>query len=374
MRGLVAAIATAGVFGVTIGLTMPLLALVLEGRGYGETLIGLNSAATFVGILLLSPVAFGLIRRVGLARAMLGGLLICALCLLLLSRFDSYGGWLLLRFVFGGAEGLLFVAAETWINAAVAERLRSRMTAFYITALALGFACGPLLIAATGIDGVLPYACGAALTLAGLLPLAIGWGEAPRIDGEPSRGIFALMRLVPLPMAAAALFGLLDGGLLSLLAVVGLAIGLYIAGAARLVTVLVLGGVALQLPVAWLADHTDRRLVLAVCGAVGAAALAAIAILAARAWLLDGLLFVIGGMIGCYWVLGMTLVGERFRDADLAGATVGLTIAYGIGSVAGPAIGGLAMELWGTDGLMLALALVTGAFAVFAFARRRGVE
>ena len=50
MRGLVAAIATAGVFGVTIGLTMPLLALVLEGRGYGETLIGINSAATFVGI------------------------------------------------------------------------------------------------------------------------------------------------------------------------------------------------------------------------------------------------------------------------------------------------------------------------------------
>ena len=373
MRGLVAAIATAGVFGVTIGLTMPLLALVLEGRGYGETLIGINSAATFVGILLLSPLASGLIRRVGLAQAMLAGLLVCAACLLLLSQLDSYGGWLVVRFVFGGAEGVLFVAAETWINAAVADRLRSRMTALYGTALALGFAGGPLLIATTGIDGALPFVCGAALTLAGLVPLAIGWGDAPALSGAPSRGIVALMRLVPVPMAAAALFGLLDGGLLSLLAVFGLAIGLDTV-AAQLITALVLGAITMQYPIAWLADRSDRRLVLAVCGVVGAAALAAVALLEARAWLLDGLLFVIGGMIGCYWILGMTLVGERFEDADLAGATVGLTIAYGIGSVAGPAFGGLAMEMWGTNGLMLALALVTGAFAVFAIARRRGTE
>jgi MFS family permease len=374
MRGLVAAIATAGVFGVTIGLTMPLLALVLEGRGYGETLIGINSAATFVGILVLSPLASGLIRRIGLARAMLGGLLVCALCLLLLSQLDSYGGWLVVRFVFGGSEGVLFVAAETWINAAVADRLRSRMTAFYGTALALGFAGGPLLIATTGIEGVLPFACGAALTLAGLIPLAIGWGQAPHIDGAPSRGIVALMRLVPVPMAAAALFGLLDGGLLSLLAVFGLAIGLDFVAAAGLITVLVLGGITLQIPIAWLADRTDRRRVLAACGAVGAAALAAVGVFEARGFLLDGLLFVIGGMIGCYWVLGMTLVGERFTNADLAGATVGLTIAYGIGSVAGPAFGGLAMEFWGTNGLMLALALVTGAFTVFAIARGQRVE
>ncbi len=374
MRGLVAAIATAGVFGVTIGLTMPLLALVLEGRGYGETLIGINSAATFVGILLLSPLASGLIRRVGLAQAMLAGLLVCAACLLLLSQLDSYGGWLVVRFVFGGAEGVLFVAAETWINAAVADRLRSRMTALYGTALALGFAGGPLLIATTGIDGALPFVCGAALTLAGLVPLAIGWGDAPALSGAPSRGIVALMRLVPVPMAAAALFGLLDGGLLSLLAVFGLAIGLDTVAAAQLITALVLGAITMQYPIAWLADRSDRRLVLAVCGVVGAAALAAVALLEARAWLLDGLLFVIGGMIGCYWILGMTLVGERFEDADLAGATVGLTIAYGIGSVAGPAFGGLAMEMWGTNGLMLALALVTGAFAVFAIARRRGTE
>ena len=154
----------------------------------------------------------------------------------------------------------------------------------------------------------------------------------------------------------------------------GLAIGLDTVAAAQLITALVLGAITMQYPIAWLADRSDRRLVLAVCGVVGAAALAAVALLEARAWLLDGLLFVIGGMIGCYWILGMTLVGERFEDADLAGATVGLTIAYGIGSVAGPAFGGLAKEMWGTNGLMLALALVTGAFAVFAIARRRGTE
>ena len=368
-RGLTAAIGTVAVFGVVIGLTTPLLALVLERRGTGETLIGINSAATFAGILLLAPLASRLIARTGLARAMLAGLLICAACLELLPVLDGFLAWMALRFLFGGAEGVMFVAAETWINTVVNDRMRGRVAALYGTALASGFAAGPLLISVTGIDGAAPFLWGAALVLAGTVPLAIGWSAAPVLAGAVSRGVLRLMLLVPVAAAAAALFGLIDGGLLALLAVFGVANGLDAAAAARLVTVLVLGGIVLQLPVAWLADRSDRGLTLAGCGVVATAALVAIPLLAAREALLDSLLFVIGGMIGCFWILGMAAVGERFRDGELAAATIGLTVAYGIGSVAGPALGGIAMELAGGEGLMLAMAAVTGAFAIYALVR-----
>ena len=370
-RGLAAAIVTVAVFGVTIGLAVPLIALVLESRGTGEALIGINSAAQFLGIMLCAPLAPRLIARAGLTRTMLASVVVCAACLALFPALDGYVAWLVIRTVFGAAEGFLFVAAETWINQVIDDRVRARVVAAYATALAAGFATGPLIIAATGIDGPRPFLVGAGVVLAALLPLLLGLGAAPRIAGAPSHGPLALLRLIPVAAASAALFGLLDGGLIALLAVYGVAIGLDTAAAAGLVTTLVVGGIVLQLPIGWLADRTDRARTLAGCATVGTALLLAVPAAVDEPVVLHSLLFVLGGPLGSFWMLAMTALGERFRGPDLAAGNVALTLAYGLGSVAGPALGGIAMEVWPPHGLMAALAAFTAAFAWFALAHAR---
>jgi MFS family permease len=302
---------------------------------------------------------------------MLASMVVCAACFALFPAVDGYGAWLVIRFVFGAAEGFLFVAAETWINQAIDDRVRGRVVAIYTTALALGFATGPLIIAATGIEGPRPFLVGAGLVLAGLLLLLLGLGTAPGIAGVPSHGLLTLLRLIPVAAASAALFGLLDGGLISLLAVYGVAIGLDTAAAAGLVTTLVVGGIVLQLPIGWLADRTDRARTLAGCAAAGTAILLAVPAAVDEPVVMHGLLFVLGGVLGSFWMLAMTALGERFRGPDLAAGNVALTLAYGLGSVAGPAVGGLAMELWSPHGLMATLAAFTAAFAWFALAHAR---
>jgi MFS family permease len=373
VRGLIAATSTIAVFGITVGLAVPLLTLVLEKQGYGEGLIGLNAAAQFLGIMGFAPLAPRAIRRFGLFRLMAGCLVICAACLALLPVFNTYGAWLVIRLLFGGAEGLLFVAAETWVNQTVDDRVRGRMVALYGTTLAAGFAVGPLIITVTGIDDSTPFVIGVALVLAGLGPLFLGAGAAPPMVGAPTRGLLAIVRAIPIAVAASLLFGLLDGGLIALLAVYGLAISFDTAGAAQLVTVLVVGGIFLQLPIGWLADRTDRVLVLIGCGFIGAAILAAIP-LATETLLLHALLFGLGGLLGSYWTLSMAILGARFQDGDLAAGNVGLTLAYGIGSVAGPAIGGFAMELWRPHGLMVVLAVFSAGFALVGLALRRKAD
>jgi len=49
--GILAAIAAIGVFCLTLGLSYPLLALILDSMGIGTALIGLNAAMTPLGII-----------------------------------------------------------------------------------------------------------------------------------------------------------------------------------------------------------------------------------------------------------------------------------------------------------------------------------
>ena len=51
---LAAVIAAAAIFGVTYGLSAPLIALDLAARGFGEVTIGLNAAMHAVGVLVIA--------------------------------------------------------------------------------------------------------------------------------------------------------------------------------------------------------------------------------------------------------------------------------------------------------------------------------
>lgn len=373
IRGLFAATCTIGVFGITVGLAVPLLALILERDGYSEGLIGLSATAQFLGIMGFAPLAPRAIRRFGLSRLMAGCLVACAVCLAMLPVFHNYTVWLVIRLLFGGAEGLLFVAGETWINQAVDDRVRGRMAALYGTTLAAGFAIGPLIITVTGIGDNTPFVIGTLLILAGLGPLAVGAVGAPDIAAGTTRGLWTIARAIPIAVGASLLFGLLDGGLIALLAVYGLGIGFDVAGGARLVTVLVVGAIFLQIPIGWFADKTDRVWVLIGCGVFATLGLA-VAPFASPTTTLPVILFCLGGLLGSFWTLSMAILGSRFRDGDLATGNVALTLAYGVGSVAGPAIGGFAMELWPPHGLMTVLAVLTFGYVMFGVTARRAEQ
>ena len=256
LRGLAVCYACAALLGLTIGLAMPLVAVALDARGFGEAAIGVSAAAQFLGIMAGAPLGPWLIPRRGLRFSMAAALVAGAAALALMPAAGAvYGAWLALRFVFGAAEGLMFVATETWINQAVSDRSRGRAVSLYTASLAGGVALGPLLIAATGTDGVAPFLVGAAALLAGLALLGLAAGTAPRIGGARSFGILGYLAALPVAVAAAALFGFADGGLIAMLTVYGLGLGMDEVSSARLVTVLVVGGIVLMPLVGWIIDR-----------------------------------------------------------------------------------------------------------------------
>ena len=88
----------------------------------------------------------------------------------------------------------------------------------------------------------------------------------------------------------------------------------------------------------------------------------------ARRWLWIGL------FSGTY-IVAMTLVGERFRGADLVTANASFGLLWGLGILVGPLLSGTAMDIWdpnGFPGTLAGATLLVLAIALFRRWQTRG--
>ncbi len=361
------------VVGLTLGLTLPLLAIILERRGVPATMIGLNTAVQALGLLVVTPFVPRLLRALGTKPFLVTNLAITAASLLALRWFDSLGSWFVLRFLLGVAESGLFTVSEAWINAVAPEGRRGRTMGLYASLLSGAFAIGAGMIHFTGADGWLPFAAGAALTIVAGLPLLLQKSSAPRFEGRPAARIRGYVRLAPVATAAAFIYGAIETGVFSLLPPYGLRAGLDVGGSARLIAVLAAGNVFLQYPLGILADRMNRRLLLMICAAAGLFGGITLPLFIHIPWLLWPSLFLWGGVIVGLYTVGLTELGARFQGADLVGANAAFVMLFGLGAISGPPLSGMAMDLWDPHGLAVCLALLSLVFIIIA-ARNRGAS
>ncbi len=68
--------------------------------------------------------------------------------------------------------------------------------------------------------------------------------------------------------------------------------------------------------------------------------------------------FALGGVEGMIYALGIILLGQRFRGAELAAASVLYTGMWGAGTMIGPLLIGAGMDLLGTTAMPPLIALV----------------
>ena len=80
---------------------------------------------------------------------------------------------------------------------------------------------------------------------------------------------------------------------------------------------------------------------------------------------LFGLLFVWGGVASGIYPVALSMAGDRFRGGELVSVNAAMIIAYGLGGLAGPPLGGAAMDLDDPQGLLwLFVVLFAGLLAV----------
>ena len=369
--GLVAILSTCTAFAVGLGLTLPLLSLILERRGYPGSVNGLNLATAGLAAFVITPMVPSLIRRFGTAPYLCGSLTLSAGSLIALFFAPGLWAWFPLRFLLSLGLNGLFVASEFWINQLADERNRGRYVALYGIAISGGFGIGPAILYVMGTRGIAPFAAGAAMLLLAIIPVFIARKAAPQLEEETSAGVIGASRAAPAILSAALVFGMLDAGLFGLFPVYAVRSGYTEAHAALAITATSLGSMTFQYPLGMLADRFDRHKLLIVCTLSGLAGASLAPFLIAIPIATYALLFAWGGLMMGIYTIGLTLVGERFKGADLASANAAYVMLYAVGLLSGPPAEGVALDAWNPHGLMVVLAAICLIYVIFLMVRRR---
>lgn len=355
--------------GVAVGAIMPLLSLSLERDGYSGFAIGALSAMLPLAVLCMGPFMPRIIARLGMPRSIFLGLGVAAAAALLFPAMPNYYAWCGIRFLMGAASAIHWVTSETWVNLMASSRNRSRIMATYAMVLAGGFVLGPLIINLTGIEGWVPFVVVSASLALALLPVVLARQVAPAMIDHSKMGIAQAFAAAPTVMITALVAGFVDVALFALIPVYETRTGFPSEVAALTLSVFMAGNLVLQLPVGWLADHTDRRAVLlASVAIVGAGAVVYPFLLDSNAWLLL-MMFCWGGVSWGIYTLALGLMGERFPPHQLAAANSAFVMMYEVGSFFGPISAGAAMDRWPLYGMPLVIAAVCGLLLLFGVIR-----
>lgn len=382
---MVALVAALAVVSTTSSLTWPILAESLRLQGYSEGLIGMNAAAQFAGIMVVALVAPYLISRLGFFTTIVCGLGMVAVMLIALPTLRDFHAWVVLRFLLGVGNSLLFTTGDTWVNQIVDDRVRGRWMGIYGTVGMAGWAVGPIIGASLDpltywpfVVGLLAIAIAAALLFpTRKIDVSIGH-ETGR--GGPTQLLVVLMA-APTVCLSSGMFGIVEGGMnsfahlytMDVLGAEHRSIGYAV------IWVGSVGAIFFQYPIGWLADRTDRGWLLVSCVATVTVMIALLPWLIHAGtdpwWTPPGLalwgsIVIWGGAMGATFTVGLTLLGERFRGVQLVAANAVYTLLFGIGGLMGPFIVGSAMGQLGPVGYPVSLFVAVAAYTVFAAYRQ----
>ncbi len=356
-------IAAMAVVNLVYGISFPLLALVLDAQGVSKSLIGLSTIVQAVAVLAIAPFAPGLLAWFAPSRLMQTMTVILALLFIVLGLYANVWFWFPLRFIIGGATAMLWIASETLINELADERWRGRIIGIYASVGSAGFALGPLLLIATGSQGMAPFVATSAVTLLAGLPLFMVVHQRVQAEGEASHGIWKVFLLAPVIMLANVAYASVAESMITFFPLYGMHLGMAEKFTLGLMTIMGAGSMILVLPLSWVADHVNRMAMLVVVLLFTMAGLLAMPyVLQLSSWPVFMFAFVFGGAEGMIYTLGVVLIGERFKGTQLAAATTAFSACWGVGTVIGPLLVGVGMDWFGSSSMLL---IVFAIFAVY---------
>ena len=352
---IIAALATVGACDIAFGLTLQLIPLLMNERGWPAWAIGLNSAMGPIGILMVGPFLPRIISRVGTKRIVLVIIGVLVVSLAAISSLPVWM-WFPLRFFFGLSTSALFVVSEAWILSAATTENRGRVMGVYTSLLSVTFATGPLILPWTGIHGFLPWGIGIACILLAILPLTfVKVTEDEFKWRKEGGGFFGFVSRAPMLLCAIAAATLFDNVVISFFTIYGISHGLDLAVASRVLGIGIIGNVLLSYPLGWLADHWSRKKVMFLSSGL-TVALSLSLLVVIDHWSVWPTMMVLMPMAFAVYVVGLATMGDTFKGPDLMAGTAAVASMWGVGGLIGPPVAGIAIDLVGIDAMPVTLA------------------
>ena len=367
-----------------LGVSLLLLGSGLQGtllgvRGaieaFSPTTIGLVMTAYYGGFALGCLVNARVIERVGHIRTFAAFASLASAAAVVFPVFIEPWAWLALRVVTGFCFAGLYMAIESWLNGRVPNENRGRLLAVYMIVNLGSIAAAQQLLNLADPAGFVLFVVSSVLISLALVPVALTTSAAPAPVHTERMSLGELYMVSPLAVVGAFAIGLVNGAMWGLIPLAVIQTGSDTAEVAAFMSVIVLGGVALQWPVGRLSDLLDRRHVLiGACVLLLGAALALYVLPESNRNIVMALGFVLGGMNLVIYPLCAAHINDRIVHEDLVQTNATLLLVLGVGAAVGPVLGGIVMDGFGPLAVYIYMAAVAGVFVIFGLYRLRQTE
>ncbi|WP_400162617.1 MFS transporter [Brevibacillus sp. TJ4] len=372
-----ALIVVVAVAGANQGLTIPLLAVMLENQGVSSVVNGLNATALYIGIVLVSPWLEIPLRRLGYRSTIFWGLVLLTGATVLVPLFSSLTAWFVLRLLMGVGDSTLHYASQMWVTKIAEKKNRGRDLSIYGLSFGIGFGVGPL-----GLN-LLPYGIWAPFG-ALLLLYAVAYVLLSRIKNdfpeeisqtEKKQNKYAtVLRIGWLALIPSFLYGYMETTLNGSFPVFALRTGLSVEWVSVLLPSFILGSIILQMPLGALSDKVGRKQVMFCCALIGAAAFFFFPMAGDNVWIMMFLLAVAGAAVGSFYSLGMAFAADILPGSMIPTAGIVAAINFGVASILAPGVNGYMMQAWEPWTIFWVMGGLLLAFAVACLFQRRSLS
>ncbi|RAZ66018.1 MFS transporter [Planococcus maitriensis] len=367
-------VAIVSISGFSQGMLLPLIAVIFEQDGVSSTLNGLSATGLYIGIIAVAPFMEPQLRKFGFKPLILAGGAMVILALLAFPLWKSVLFWFVLRILIGVGDQALHFSTQTWITSTSPQHKLGRNIAIYGMSFSVGFGAGPLFVPLVQVFEALPFIISGVLCLIAWSLVfflrndfpehsASSMGARGTLQRFQSAIIIGWVAFLP-PLG----YGFLEASLSAIYPVYALRQSFDISMVSYILAAFSIGAIATQLPLGELSDRIGRKKVLLLALSGGGLSFLVATFFESNAWLTLALFVVAGMFVGSTFSLGISYMTDLMPKELLPTGNLLCGVAFSVGSLIGPAAGGLFLEV--TEQLSFLL-LITGIllalFTIIAF-------
>ena len=335
--------------------------------GWNNFLTGLVYAAYYAGMMAGALYMERLIRQTGHIRAFSIFAAITATSILLQGFTVSPISWILFRFVTGVACAGLFIVIESWLLLLSTVETRGAVLSIYMVSLYSAQACGQFLLNIVPIAGNTAFTLTVIFCTLSILPVCFMRAAAPTLSESEYINIFYLLKKIPLGFFGNLIAGMILSSFYALGPVFARESGFTIWQISMIMATTILGGMALQWPIGLISDTIERRKVIIMIALVLLFISSILFLFEHMPFgLLLTLLFLYGGFSFTLYPICITYCCDFFSSAGITAVSCAALIIYGVGSILGPLLSPLVMEVTKPAGLFLYSAILSLLLAIYA--------
>lgn len=352
------------------GLQGSLIGVQAAVANFSSTTTGIIASGFSLGLFLSAVFTPNIVRSVGHIRVFAAYASVLSTAVLLIPVYVDPVWWFVMRTLIGFCAAGLAIVVETWLNEGSTNETRGTVLSVYMIIFYTGAGLGSFALLIDDPSGFVRFIVVSAVMSLSLVPIALTRVKAPVLANPMRISIGEIFAASPLAVVAAVANGLGQSAFFNLGAVFGVSHGLSLPYVSTMMAVAPMAVLVSQMPIGWLSDRYDRR-VMIVGLSIVSAALAGVAMMmpaTTELWLI-AVVALFGGISMPLYSLAIAHANDQLSVDQMLAAGSKLVLLYSMGAIAGPSIAGGFMQQLGSAGFMIYMVFIYGGLALYAVYR-----